>query len=125
MNYDKLRQKKLTLDGFRPLPPSLLQNLDEWFMTELTYTSNAIEGNTLTRSETALVLEKGITIGGKSIQEHLEVNSHTSTLRFVRSIVNKTMSELTINDILTIHSLILKGIDDNNAGCYRNVAAYL
>lgn len=55
MEYNNLTDKKNTLDGFRPLPNVLLNNLDKWFRIELTYTSNAIEGNTLTRRETALV----------------------------------------------------------------------
>jgi len=65
MNYDKLTQKKKELDIFRPLPRELVNNLDDWFRVELTYTSNAIEGNTLTRRETAVVIEKGITVGGR------------------------------------------------------------
>ncbi len=72
MNYDKTQWKKEELDRFRPLPAELVRNLDDWFRVELTYTSNAIEGNTLTRRETALVLEKGLTVGGKSLVEHLE-----------------------------------------------------
>ena len=56
----KLTEKKAKLDALRPLNPALVKNLDEWFKVELTFTSNAIEGNTLTRQETALVVEKGI-----------------------------------------------------------------
>lgn len=59
MMYDKLDEKKALLDRQRPLPEPLVRNLDEWFRVELTYTSNAIEGNTLTRRETALVVGKG------------------------------------------------------------------
>ena len=72
MNYEKLTYKKQQLDNFRPLPKELVHNLEEWFKVELTYTSNAIEGNTLTRRETAVVIEKGLTVGGKSLKEHLE-----------------------------------------------------
>src|SRR3989344_1223636 len=64
----KLAAKKQRLDAHRPLPRELVKNLDEWFRIELTYTSNAIEGNTLTRAETALVVEKGITVAGKSLK---------------------------------------------------------
>lgn len=65
MKIEQLTQKKERLDSLRPLPDALVRNLDDWFRVELTYTSNAIEGNTLTRLETALVVEKGITVGGK------------------------------------------------------------
>ena len=63
----EIENKKKLLDAARPLPPELVKNLDEWFTIEQTYSSNAIEGNTLTRSETALVVEKGLTIHGKSL----------------------------------------------------------
>jgi len=62
MNYDQLTNKKKALDGYCPLHPALVHNLDEWFRVELTYTSNAIEGNALTRCETAAVIERGLTV---------------------------------------------------------------
>lgn len=121
MNYEKLTQKKGRLDKLRPLAPQLVKNLDDWFKVELTYTSNAIEGNTLTRQETAVVIEKGLTIGGKSLKEHLEATNHATALDFVRSLVKRKPASLTEREILTIHEIILKGIDDANAGVYRNV----
>ena len=122
MNYDKLTDKKKLLDGYRPLPDELVRNLDDWFRVELTYTSNAIEGNTLTRRETALVVEKGLTVGGKSLVEHLEATNHAHALDFVRSQIGRKPRQITAHDILEIHSLILRGIDDVNAGQYRNVS---
>ena len=121
MNYDQLASKKKDLDGYRPLPPALVRNLDEWFRVELTYTSNAIEGNTLTRRETAAVIEKGLTVGGKSLREHLEATNHSHALDAVHSLIRKRPSQLTSHDVLAIHGLILRGIDDANAGRYRNV----
>jgi Fic family protein len=112
---------KAQFDHFRPLPPELVKNLNEWFRIELTYTSNAIEGNTLTRSETALVVEKGITVKGKSVVEHLEAINHAEALDFIIGLVDKSHEDITKRDILDIHSLILKKIDDSNAGKYRNV----
>jgi Fic family protein len=122
MKYEKLIQKKQLLDSFRPLPFELVKNLDDWFTVELTYTSNAIEGNTLTRRETAVVIEKGLTVGGKSLKEHLEATNHAHALDYVRSMTHKKPIDISIKDIFSIHELILKGIDDENAGCYRNVA---
>ena len=121
MKYDRLTRKKQELDGFRPLPPALVRNLDDWFRVELTFTSNAIEGNTLTRAETALVVEKGLTVGGKSLREHLEAANHAKALDFVHSLVSKAPSEITAKDVLSIHEMILKGIDDDSAGFYRSV----
>ena len=122
MNYDALTQKKQDLDQYRPLPEALVRNLDDWFRIELTYTSNAIEGNTLTRQETALVVEKGLTVGGKSLKDHLEATNHAKALDWTKTISKRKPSSITENDILNIHSLILKGIDDDNAGHYRNVS---
>lgn len=121
MIYDKPTDKKKRLDGFRPLPDTLVRNLDDWFRVELTYTSNAIEGNTLTRRETALVVEKGLTVGGKSLTEHLEATNHAHALDWVKEQVKRKPSSLTEKDILHIHDIILKGIDDANAGHYRSV----
>jgi hypothetical protein len=67
MDLQKLTRKKAQLDALRPLPKELVTNLESWFAVELTYTSNALEGNTLTRAETAVILEKGLTVGGKSL----------------------------------------------------------
>ena len=65
MKLDKLTDKKKRLDGFRPLPDTLVRNLDDWFRVELTYTSNAI-GEIRSRGETALVVEKGL-VGGNPL----------------------------------------------------------
>ncbi|MCC8372451.1 MAG: Fic family protein [Rickettsia endosymbiont of Pseudomimeciton antennatum] len=121
MKYGILSSKKRQLDVLRPLSPELVKNLEEWFKVELTYTSNAIEGNSLTRKETAVVIEKGLTIGGKSLIEHLEAINHAQAFELIHKIQQKKTYEITENDILAIHGLILKGIDDHNAGCYRRV----
>ena len=121
MKYEALTKKKQQLDGFRPLAKELVRNLEEWFRVELTYTSNAIEGNTLTRRETAVVIEKGLTVSGKSLKEHLEATNHAKALDYVHTLVQKKPSRLTAKDILAIHDIILKGIDDGNAGHYRTV----
>lgn len=119
MKYEKLTAKKKLLDEYEPLPDALLTNLDEWFRVELTYTSNAIEGNTLGRRETALVIEKGLAVGGKSLLEHMEAVNHARALDWVKGQVRRRPHSLTEEDILHIHYLIMKGIDDLNAGRYR------
>ena len=121
MNYDVLTKKKKILDQHRPFPEALVKNLDNWFRVELTYTSNALEGNTLTRRETALVVEKGLTVGGKSLIEHLEATHHAQALDWVKEQIKHKSHEITEKDILQIHEIILKGIDDTIAGHYRAV----
>ena len=121
MKISRLREKKELLDSYRPLPAVLVKNLEDWFRVELTYTSNAIEGNTLTRRETALVVEKGLTVGGKTLVEHLEAANHAHALDWVRQQASRSARQLTEKDVLSIHEIILKGIDSANAGFYRSV----
>jgi Fic family protein len=87
---------------------------------EYTYESNKIEGNTLTLQETQLVIEKGLTISGKPLREHLEATNHYFAIEFIKQlVVDKTT--LTQNILLQIHQLILQGIDNSNAGTFRKV----
>jgi len=87
---------------------------------EYTYESNKIEGNTLTLQETALVIEKGITVGGKTLNEHLEAINHTQAIDYIKELA-KDKNNISERDLLQIHSLILQGIDKPNAGVYRSV----
>lgn len=121
MNWQQLSAKKERLDPFRPLPPELVRNLEQWFVVELTYTSNAIEGNTLTRQETAVVVEKGLTVSGKTLVEHLEATNHAKALRGIMQLAAGKTTDLSEGNILDIHNTILRGIDDGNAGHYRSV----
>ncbi len=115
--FKVLDENKQKLDSKRPLPKETLKSLEENFKLEWTYNSNAIEGNTLTLKETKVVLE-GITIGGKTIREHLEAINHKEAIDFLEELVqdNNELSEI---DIKNIHAIVLKGIDNENAGRYR------
>ena len=119
MNTNKFDTLKATLDAHRPLPASVVRNLREDLDVRWTYNSNAIEGNTLTMQETKVVLE-GVTVGGKSITEHLEVTNHAHAIALVHDLVaaKEGLSERTIKEV---HALVLKGIDSENAGTYRKV----
>lgn len=90
------------------------------FDIEYTYESNKIEGNTLTLQETALVIEKGLTIGGKSLNEHLEAVNHQHAIDYIKDLAkqNETISE---RDLLQIHYLMVHGINNDQAGKYRNL----
>jgi len=119
MNFQKLDALKAKLDHCRPLSSEMVKNLREDLIVRWTYNSNAIEGNTLTLNETKVALE-GITIGGKNLREHFEAINHKEAILFVESLVQKeqSLSEYTIK---SLHALILKNIDDKNAGSYRNI----
>ena len=112
---DKLKKE---LDKKRPLNPNTLKSLRKSNILNWTYHSNGIEGNTLTLRETKVVLE-GITIGGKSINEHLEVINHKDAILFLEELVKKD-NRLTLMDIRDMHRLILKEIDNVNAGVIRS-----
>lgn len=94
-----------------------IKNQQEDFKLNYIYNSNAIEGNTLTLKETKVILE-GITIGGKSLREHFEVINHNEAIEYVENII-KEKQELSEYIIKSIHNLILKNIDNENAGIYR------
>lgn len=119
MNLEKLTSLKAELDALRPLNALTLNNLERWLEVELTYSSNAIEGNTLTRQETALVIEKGITIGGKPLKDHIEATNHRDALLHIKKMLHQ--KDISLADILSIHKIILNGIDDGHAGVIRNV----
>ena len=87
---------------------------------EYTYDSNRIEGNTLTLRETDLVIHKGLTISGKPLAEHLEAINHYEAVEMIRDLAQKK-TLLSRSSLLTLHALILRGIDKDNAGCYRSV----
>src|SRR5699024_12060814 len=110
-------KKKEQLDAARPLPKHTLRTLQEKLFLEWTYNSNAIEGNTLTLNETKVVLE-GITVGGKTLREHIEVINHRDAIRYVEAIVGQ-QEPLSEWQIKSLHRLVLTGIDDANAGIYR------
>lgn len=120
-NFKEITKKKERLDSFRPLSYEILRSLKTLFDLQLTYNSNAIEGNTLDIKETKLILDEGITIGGKTLKEHLEVINHKEALDYIENLVSKQPHQITEQDTLGIHSLILRGIQSKDAGKYRNV----
>jgi excisionase family DNA binding protein len=121
--WNRIQKKKKRLDSLRPFPKIILSKLREYFTVEMTYNSNAIEGNTLSLAETRAVLEDGITIGGKSMREHLEVTNHKRAIDFIESLIRKKRIEE--KDVLEINALILDRIMPNEAGFYRNAGVLI
>jgi Uncharacterized conserved protein len=110
--------KKRELDRIRPLPPEIVRKLKEQFLVEWTYNSNAIEGNTLSLQETDLVINRGLTIGNKSLKEHFEAINHKECVKLIEKFIEKK-KEFDADFIKEIHRIILKNIDDHQAGSYR------
>jgi len=117
---NKIDAMKKKVNKLRPFDKTQIKKLEEYYEINYTYDSNKIEGNTLTLQETALVVEKGMTIGGKSLREHLEAINHYEAIGYIKEIISK--KEFFNEWILkNIHLLILRGIDDKNAGKYREI----
>lgn len=117
MVNDKYRTAEFNnrrLMAFRPLPPETLRSLLEYYRIGLTYTSNALEGNSLTESETRVVIEDGLTIEGKPLHDVYEALGHAKAYDHIYQLLsNKTLEE---NDILALHQLFYAQIDSARAG---------
>jgi Fic family protein len=112
-----IEQRKAQLDRLRPLSAGALAQLQKYFDVELTYTSNAIEGNTLTHRETAEVIEHGITVGGKSLREHLEAVDHYEALQWMRGLAAQT-TPIGEDTVCELHRRIVARSQPAIAGVY-------
>lgn len=120
----RIAAKKMELDWLRPLVGAGLGNLEHIHDLELTYTSNAIEGNTLNAAETTLVIEKGITIGGKPLKDHLEAIDHHGAIGYVRALARRGMP-LTEVDLRQLHHLVVQRSHPEIAGRYADQGRYV
>ena len=116
--------QKNRLDELRPLSQKALANLEHYYDIELTYTSNAIEGNTLSPVETTLVIEQGITVGGKPLKDHLEALDHYDAIRYVRELARQE-APLTESDVRNLHKLVMQRSAPNIAGQYADLPRYV
>lgn len=117
--FERLYQKKQDLQASRPLPNIALNKIRESLSIEWTYNSNSIEGNTLSLRETQMVLQEGITIKGKSLREHFEAHNHDKAIDYLFSIIKDDYVLRSI-DILSLHGLVLRSIEEDFAGRIRN-----
>lgn len=118
--------KKRQLDALRKtVRLGGLDSIEHGQRIDITYTSNAIEGNTLTAGETALVLEKGLTISGKPLKDHLEAVDHARALNWVLEIASQRDSPITEADIRNLHRLVMAQSGPDIAGRYADVARYV
>ena len=110
--------RKVVLDNKRPFNNEQLSRIKRIFDVDLTYNSNAIEGSTMTFNETKLVINEGLTISGKKLNEHLEIINHKYAIDFIEELSKNQV--ITLRDIKDIHGLVLRGIDDKYAGKFRD-----
>jgi len=117
---DKLQQ---SLWAYHPLSNETLKSLRDYYRVGLTFTSNAIEGNSLTESETKVVIEDGLTVEGKPLKDLYEASGHAAAFDFVYSLAKtKPLDE---DDLLKIHALFYDKIDSSLAGKYRKVPVFI
>ncbi len=111
------------VNSFRPLPPDTVKQLREYYRVGLTYTSNAIEGNSLTETETKVVLEDGITIGGKPIKDYYEAMGHAEAYDYMNTLV--TFGDFTEDIIKMLHKFFYHRINETEAGRYRQNKVFI
>lgn len=117
MNFDQVDKLKADIDELRPFEGHNLQQIKAYYRIGLTYTSNALEGNSLTESETKVVLEDGLTVGGKPIRDIIEALGHARAYDYMYALLDNSV--ITEADVLTLHNLFYCQIDQTNAGVYR------
>jgi len=114
---EKIDRYKKAIDELRPFEGHLLNEIRGYYRIGLTWSSNAIEGNTLTESETKVLLEDGLTVGGKPLRDTFEALGHAQAYDFMFTLLDSR--QITVSDALTMHRMFYKNIDPGAAGKYR------
>lgn len=117
-------EKKREIDQARPLSPETLRSLEDDFTVRYAHNTTAIEGNTLSLTETQVIIEYGTTVGGKTVREHLEVLNMRDALEWLREVV-KNAEPVTDRSVMAMHKIIMAGILKADAGFYRRQAVYI
>lgn len=121
--FSQIDELQKQINKHRPLNKGELKQLKEYFRIGCTYSSNALEGNSLTESETKIVIEDGITIGGKPLKDHYEAMGHSEAYDLLFEIAKKkTIAE---GDINKLHHAFYYRIDEPNAGKYRKIRVFI
>jgi len=121
--YAYCDQLKAKIDAMRPFPPETLKSLQEYYRVGLTYSSNALEGNSLTESETKIVIEDGLTVEGKPLRDTYEAIGHAEAYDHLYEIAQEKPLELA--DILKLHELFYRKISPESAGKIRTGQVFI
>ncbi len=115
--FEKIDEYKAHIDEFRPFEGSMLKQIKDYYKIGLTYSSNALEGNSLTETETKILLEDGLTVGGKPIRDYYEATGHAKAYDYIYTIgKGNPLDEIHIKEI---HRLFYAQVDMDSAGGYR------
>lgn len=120
---NEVDEAKKQIEKYRPLDKHACEQLKEYYRIRFTYSSNAIEGNSLTETETKIVLEDGITIGGKPLKDHYEAVGHRDAYDLLYKLSGN--DGVTEKNILDLHKLFYYRIDNKQAGKYRKVQVFI
>lgn len=123
--FEKIDRYADMIRDRRPLSVDEVKELDAYFRIGVTYSSNALEGNSLTLSETKVLLEDGITVGGKPIRDCYEATGHAKAYDYMLSLARGDKLDITEEMILRLHYLFYSGIDAERAGKYRNGQVFI
>ncbi|PIP07070.1 MAG: cell filamentation protein Fic [Syntrophobacteraceae bacterium CG23_combo_of_CG06-09_8_20_14_all_50_8] len=121
--FQKIDALKSRIDKHRPFDSHLLKQFKEYFRIGLTYASNALEGNSLTETETKIVIEDGITIGGKPLRDHYEAIGHSEAYDLLFELA--TQKDIAEKHIKELHRLFYYRIDAKQAGKYRKKKVFI
>lgn len=121
----RIDENRTSINERRPLTPDEVRELDAYFRIGTTYTSNALEGNSLTLTETKVLLEDGITVGGKPIKDFYEATGHAKAYDYMLEIAREKNSTITEGVILELHHLFYNGVDSERAGRYRDHQVFI
>ncbi|MDK2902353.1 MAG: hypothetical protein PWQ93_272 [Clostridiales bacterium] len=121
--YEKIDRYKMAIDEMRPFEGPLLNEIKNYYRIGLTWSSNALEGNTLTLSETKILLEDGLTVGGKPLRDTFEALGHAKAYDFMFTLLGSR--QITEEDALTMHRMFYAEIDAKEAGKYRDRPVFI
>lgn len=119
----KIDELQAQINALRPLSEAEAASLREYYKIGLTYSSNALEGNTLSEAETKVVIEDGLTIGGRPLRDHLEAVGHAAAFDHIHTLQRR--AGFTEEDILTLHRLFFSKIQEEQAGVYRKCRIFV
>lgn len=120
LDFKKIDEYKAIIDNARPFDETMLKQLQNYYRIGVTWSSNFIEGNTLTLNETKVLLEDGITIGGKPLKDTLEAVGHAAAYNYMFTLLDS--GNITAQDVQELHRLFYQGIDEENAGKWRSIS---
>lgn len=121
--YARCEELKARIDAYRPFPKETLASLKDYYKIGLTYSSNALEGNSLTESETKIVIENGLTVSGKPLRDIYETVGHAKAYEYLHTISAK--APLKLSHIRMLHKLFYGLIDEGQAGKFRKNRVFI